>query len=286
MHGQVMSRQAVAAHAREAQRDLKARVNGERHMRPVDNTLTTASAMPPNARMNFELVQNLVDDENFDPTSLADLQNVYSLDGILDGTDRVEISSGGGEVPGLETIEEDIEEEEEIQRNDKRRCVVQTLATLYLCIHHARRRYEDWRTRRTRTQERVNAFEAQMPKMLRAYLRWSARQAESSASVPIPSAPGTRSVETYPIVVVDMHGAYLLILHRMPQPKRIPRVSSCTCGTGGRWRNCSSIDPARLHSVRAALTLRRCHRAGFGVVPHHAYALPSNGNPALREGPV
>ncbi|KAJ6522141.1 hypothetical protein DFH09DRAFT_1424226 [Mycena vulgaris] len=102
--------------------------------------------------------------------------------GVLDGSERIEMSHAGGEFTALaQGIEDDSGDERPSPKH-----------TQY-----------DWRTRRDRTERRNLAFQGQMPQMLAAYFRMCARDE-------LPVRAGTEDVgegltdEIYELTVVDM----------------------------------------------------------------------------------
>lgn len=67
-------------------------------------------------RDNFDRLQDLAADDNFNPGNHP-ASNTISMDGVLDGSERIELSHAGGEFGSLEQdIEEDAEEDEEKAR--------------------------------------------------------------------------------------------------------------------------------------------------------------------------
>ncbi|KAJ7697754.1 hypothetical protein B0H14DRAFT_3529204 [Mycena olivaceomarginata] len=119
----------------------------------------------------LEHLQGLAEDEEFDRGN-SSTPNIVNMDGVLDGSERIELSHAGGE---FGTLEEDLE------------------------------KAEDWRTRRDRTERRNLAFECQMPDMVNSYIRYCAEQATVGGPLCTPQDHENATVqEVFEIRVVDM----------------------------------------------------------------------------------
>ncbi|KAJ7304810.1 hypothetical protein DFH08DRAFT_825365, partial [Mycena albidolilacea] len=128
--------------------------------------------MDSESKKKFIRLHNLAADkewEDMDEDSESSLS--INIDGVMDGSELIELSHAGGELH--ESIEDDLEEE----------------------IVSSKR--WDWRTRRNRTEDRNQGFKAQMPEMLKGYMRWCASE-DSSDEV------DSSSAELWTITVVDM----------------------------------------------------------------------------------
>ncbi|KAJ7826486.1 hypothetical protein B0H14DRAFT_3467664 [Mycena olivaceomarginata] len=104
----------------------------------------------------FEHLQGLAEDNDFDPNK-SNTPNVVDMAGVLNGSERIELSHAGGE---LGSLEEDLEDETDDESAGAKA-----------------RKAEDWRTRRDRTERRNRAFQSQMPDMVASYIRYCAEQA-------------------------------------------------------------------------------------------------------------
>ncbi|KAJ7209890.1 hypothetical protein B0H12DRAFT_1079757 [Mycena haematopus] len=133
----------------------------------------------------LERLQSLAEDDGFRAGDVPDVRDTVSMAGILDGSERIELSHAGGEFESLEQgLEEDGWEDE---NNGQAKA----------------RRAEDWRTRRDRTDIRNRAFLSQMRDMVSAYIAMCAE-----AEMPVARASGderhARVEEVYELRVVDM----------------------------------------------------------------------------------
>ncbi|KAJ7327681.1 hypothetical protein DFH08DRAFT_816511, partial [Mycena albidolilacea] len=152
--------------------------------------------MDSESKKKFIRLHNLAADkewEDMDEDSESSLS--INIDGVMDGSELIELSHAGGELH--ESIEDDLEEE----------------------IVSSKR--WDWRTRRNRTEDRNQGFKAQMPEMLKGYMRWCASE-DSSDEV------DSSSAELWTITVVDMF--------------RITRVreKGCLARSEGEWCGAST----------------------------------------------
>ncbi|KAJ7462181.1 hypothetical protein B0H11DRAFT_1735562 [Mycena galericulata] len=140
--------------------------------------------MEPGHREAFTQLQDLAEDDNFDAGHAPGAPNFVSMEGVLEGSEHIELSHAGGEFNPLEQdIEEDTDDEGVGAKAKKR---------------------EDWRTRRNRTEIRNQAFESLMPEMVTAYIRYCAEQ-EMPTRAQEPLRPQANAVEEiYDIQVVDM----------------------------------------------------------------------------------
>ncbi|KAF7291212.1 hypothetical protein MIND_01264600 [Mycena indigotica] len=117
-------------------------------------------------------LQNLANDDEFDASDLVSQENITSIADVLDGTRRAEISHAGGDFEDVEGLLEQTKP--------------------------SRARYHDWRTRRERTQTRVDAFAIQAPQMLQAYLRFCA---DDPSTTPLPNQ---EDADLYRLTVIEM----------------------------------------------------------------------------------
>ncbi|KAJ7742389.1 hypothetical protein B0H14DRAFT_2637652 [Mycena olivaceomarginata] len=132
-------------------------------------------------------LQGLADDDDFDPSNL-NTANFVTMEGVLNGSEQIELSHAGGE---LGSLEEDLE----VDTDDESAGAKTRQAP----------KAEDWRTRRDRTERRNLAFESQMPEMVASYIRYCAEQA--TAGGPLCTSPEEEEMrvqEVYEIRVVDM----------------------------------------------------------------------------------
>ncbi|KAF7288901.1 hypothetical protein MIND_01406100 [Mycena indigotica] len=134
-------------------------------------------AMSSQALDNLAALQNLANDDEFDATDLLACENIMSLGGVLDGTQMAVISHAGGEFDMLE---------ESLKSG-----------------MHSRPQTRDWRTRRERTQRRVDAFTIQLPHLLQAYLRYCSSPTSSTNE-----HEGANGADMYPVTVVEMFGIF------------------------------------------------------------------------------
>ncbi|KAF8143148.1 hypothetical protein K438DRAFT_1876673 [Mycena galopus ATCC 62051] len=124
------------------------------------------SVMDSESKRTFIRLQNLAADNEWeDVGGYSEASSSVGIDGIMDGSEQIELSHAGGEL--LQSIEDDLEQE--IASNKR----------------------WDWRTRRNRTEELNQGFQAQMPEMLKAYMRWCESEERGSP-------------EVWTITVVDM----------------------------------------------------------------------------------
>ncbi|KAJ7830919.1 hypothetical protein B0H14DRAFT_3464469 [Mycena olivaceomarginata] len=98
-------------------------------------------------------LQGLAENNDFDPNNSNTL-NIVNMEGVLNGSERIELSHVGGE---LGTLEEDLEEDTEDEA-----CL--TSLPQYF------RKVEDWRTRRDRTEWHNHTVESQTPDMVNSYI--------------------------------------------------------------------------------------------------------------------
>ncbi|KAJ7821992.1 hypothetical protein B0H14DRAFT_3471049 [Mycena olivaceomarginata] len=143
--------------------------------------------MDADGLQGLEHLQGLADDDDFDPTNL-NTPNFVNMEGVLNGSEQIELSHAGGE---LGSLEEDLEED-----TDDESAGAKTRQAP---------KAEDWRTRRDRTERRNLAFESQMPEMVTSYVRYCAEQA--TAGGPLCTSPDEEEMrvqEVYEIRVVDM----------------------------------------------------------------------------------
>ncbi|KAJ7315101.1 hypothetical protein DFH08DRAFT_926900 [Mycena albidolilacea] len=151
---------------------LKGKSLEQHRLQTKEDLRAELSAMDSESKKKFIRLHNLVADkewEDMDEDSESSLS--INIDGVMDGSELIEFSHAGGELH--ESIEDDLEEE----------------------IVSSKR--WDWRTRRNRTEDRNQGFKAQMPEMLKGYMRWCASE-DSSNEV------DSSSAELWIITVVDM----------------------------------------------------------------------------------
>ncbi|KAJ7309165.1 hypothetical protein DFH08DRAFT_823593 [Mycena albidolilacea] len=143
--------------------------------------------MDADGLQGLEHLQGLADDDDFDPSNL-NTANFVTMEGVLNGSEQIELSHAGGE---LGSLEEDLEAD-----TDDESAGAKTRQAP---------KAEDWRTRRDRTERRNLAFESQMPEMVASYIRYCAEQA--TAGGPLCTSPEEEEMrvqEVYEIRVVDM----------------------------------------------------------------------------------
>ncbi|KAJ7820326.1 hypothetical protein B0H14DRAFT_3089255 [Mycena olivaceomarginata] len=129
--------------------------------------------MNPEAKQEFIRLQHLAADDDWEDMSMdVDPSTSVNIDAIMEGSERIELSHAGGEL--RQSIEEEMEEEIIVDRR------------------------WDWRTRRDRMDRLNQQFVAQMPEMLKAYMRWC----ESVET----GRERSTSAEVWTITVVDMFG--------------------------------------------------------------------------------
>ncbi|KAJ7349571.1 hypothetical protein DFH08DRAFT_996667 [Mycena albidolilacea] len=151
---------------------LKGKSLEQHRLQTKEDLRTELSAMDSESKKKFIRLHNLAADkewEDMDEDSESSLS--INIDGVMDGSELIELSHAGGELH--ESIEDDLEEE-----------IVSS-------------KQWDWRTRRNRTEDRNQGFKAQMPEMLKGYMRWCASE-DSSDEV------DSSSAELWTITVVDM----------------------------------------------------------------------------------
>ncbi|KAJ6600993.1 hypothetical protein DFH09DRAFT_1243004 [Mycena vulgaris] len=142
--------------------------------------------MEPDHHKGFDHLQGLAEDDDFDAGHLPDAANTVSMDGVLDGSERLKLSHAGGEFGSLEAdIEEDTKDEG---------------------IGARTRKAEDWRTRRDCTERRNLAFQGQMKDMVSAYIRHCAEQGMPAMRQSASPAEEPTVEEIYQIQVVDIFG--------------------------------------------------------------------------------
>ncbi|KAH7905207.1 hypothetical protein BJ138DRAFT_1018025 [Hygrophoropsis aurantiaca] len=105
------------------------------------------------------LAQLCVDHDTGSEPDITSFTHEYDINNVLDGSESLEISHGGGEFQELA------------------RQLMGDFWKIQPLTSHQRR--TDYRTRRDRTQRRVDAFNHQMDELTDAYLQWSLASAES-----------------------------------------------------------------------------------------------------------
>ncbi|KAJ7729123.1 hypothetical protein B0H14DRAFT_3169252 [Mycena olivaceomarginata] len=151
---------------------LKGKSLEQHRLQTKEDLRAELSVMDSESKKKFIRLHNLAADkewEDMDEDSESSLS--INIDGVMDGSELIELSHAGGELH--ESIEDELEEE----------------------IVSSKR--WDWRTRRNRTEDRNQGFKAQMPEMLKGYMRWCASE-DGSGEV------DSSSVELWTITVVDM----------------------------------------------------------------------------------
>ncbi|KAJ7795486.1 hypothetical protein B0H14DRAFT_2620904 [Mycena olivaceomarginata] len=123
-------------------------------------------------------LQGLAQDDSFEAANHIDME------GVLDGSERVDISHAGGE---MGPWEDEIEEGSDGEGPEVKK-----------------RKAEDFRTRRDRTEIRNLAFQGQMPEMVAAYIRYCAEQEMPARPRDAPQPGPPTLEEVYKITVVDM----------------------------------------------------------------------------------
>ncbi|KAJ7713589.1 hypothetical protein B0H14DRAFT_2644743 [Mycena olivaceomarginata] len=143
----------------------------EHRLRGKEELKEQLKAMNPEAKQEFIRLQHLAADDDWEDMSMdVDPSTSVNIDAIMEGSERIELSHAGGEL--RQSIEEEMEEEIIVDRR------------------------WDWRTRRDRTDRLNQQFVAQMPEMLKAYMRWC----ESVET----GRERSTSAEVWTITVVDM----------------------------------------------------------------------------------
>ncbi|KAJ7148713.1 hypothetical protein C8R43DRAFT_1128944 [Mycena crocata] len=137
--------------------------------------------MDGDKREALERLQDMADDDDFDAGAVPDLPDIISLNNILDGSEQINISHAGGE---MDSLRQGIAEEPR---------------------DGGARKYEDWRTRRDRTEMRNLAFMSEMPEMN--------EEAESRRA---------RVEEIWEIDVVDMFETQTIELNLDPSAQGVP----------------------------------------------------------------
>ncbi|KAJ7840296.1 hypothetical protein B0H14DRAFT_2587525 [Mycena olivaceomarginata] len=124
-------------------------------------------------------LQGLAEDDDFDAGG-----SHVNMEGVLEGSERIDISHAGGEMGSWEdNIEEGSDEEGPELKKAKA---------------------EDWRTRCDCTEVRNLAFQGQMPEMVSAYICYCTEQEMPARPRDTPQ-PGPPTVEeVYEITMVDM----------------------------------------------------------------------------------
>ncbi|KAF8187338.1 hypothetical protein K438DRAFT_1764945 [Mycena galopus ATCC 62051] len=140
-------------------------------------------------REGLQRLQSLADDDNFHAGDLPPQEvNMVNMEDVLDGSERINLSHGGGE---FSSLEQDIEAGSGDDDEGKK----------------ARdRNVEDWRTRRDRTDIRNKAFLSQMPAMVSAYMRMCAEPEMPARPREQGPEATQRPEEVYEVQVVDMFG--------------------------------------------------------------------------------
>ncbi|KAJ7075097.1 hypothetical protein B0H15DRAFT_956756 [Mycena belliarum] len=141
--------------------------------------------MAPGHMEGLVHLQSLAEDDNFHGGENGEAPNMVNMEGVLEGSERVELSHAGGE---LGSLEQDLEEDSGNDDPSRRA-----------------RRAEDWRTRRDRTETRNRAFDSQMPELVSAYIRHCA-EGEMPARPMSDEVREALAEEIYTIQVVDMFG--------------------------------------------------------------------------------
>ncbi|KAJ7894657.1 hypothetical protein B0H14DRAFT_3646389 [Mycena olivaceomarginata] len=160
---QTLGPRAIAEYRRHGQEDARIRLEN----------------METGQRDAVTSLQGLAEDPDFDAGATH-----FDMEGVLDGSERIDISHTGGEMGSWEdNIEEGSDEEgPEVKR----------------------RKAEDSRTRRDHTEIRNLAFQGQMPAMVTAYIRYCMEEEMPARPRDTPQ-PGLPTVEeVYEITVVDM----------------------------------------------------------------------------------
>lgn len=163
-------------------------------------------------------------DNDIDSSDWQDISDVTRLNGILRGDETMEISHEGGEYELARDLCERLTKKWRKQRG----CV-----TLDLMLFHAlltspinNRHRRDCRTRRDRTQQRVDAFKSLLEPMTDAYLGWAAEhdddKSPSMAEGPL-SSDGVWVIDIFR----KLHMSPLLLVQRLTPFRAI----FCTCYT-------------------------------------------------------
>ncbi|KAJ7606265.1 hypothetical protein FB45DRAFT_1041458 [Roridomyces roridus] len=140
--------------------------------------------MSQSTRNKMHVLAELFDDDGFNPEE-ALAQGIPTLDNILDGSARAELSHAGGDLDqhGNQQDDDDGMFEEGIEED-----------------HRQRSHRKDWRTRRDRTIRRTDAFKIQMRYMATAYSKYTAGE-------PLPESRAGDLPETFNVLVIDLFEA-------------------------------------------------------------------------------
>ncbi|KAJ7799715.1 hypothetical protein B0H14DRAFT_3491386 [Mycena olivaceomarginata] len=180
-------------------------------------------------------LQGLAEDEDFDPNN-SNTPNMVNMGGVLNGSERIELSHAGGE---LGSLEEDLEEDTDDESSEAKT-----------------RKAEDWRTRRDRTERRNLAFESQVPDMVSSYIRYCTEQATVGGPLCAPRDEEETPVqEVYEIRVVDM---FENIDRRSEAQAHGKRDSACP-GAGRIVSPCAPWEPSVAIPVRVLEAYRIQH---------------------------
>ncbi|KAJ7728633.1 hypothetical protein B0H16DRAFT_1330810 [Mycena metata] len=114
-------------------------------------------------------------------------------------------SAGGGEF--RDTLEEVIRREREREQTQKKKFGLVFRVSPFLTNPVELRRYPDYRKRRRRVQEQVNAFEAQMDAITNSYMAWSTA-VMGSFDKERPQPPVDEVKKSFFIVVIDVFRTY------------------------------------------------------------------------------
>ncbi|KAJ7814401.1 hypothetical protein B0H14DRAFT_3477070 [Mycena olivaceomarginata] len=125
-----LSRQGVDKYCRQGEQALRARLND----------------MQAEELEGLDHLQSLAEDENFHAGDLPPDVNMINMEDVLDGSERIELSHGGGEFLSLE---QDLEANSGDDDDEKKK-----------------RKVHDWKTHRDHTEIRNRAFLAQMDSMV------------------------------------------------------------------------------------------------------------------------
>lgn len=194
----------------EAQKSLLEHYNGTLGcpLLPVDDQLTVKPALPAEGRLAFNKLRDIPDPEppvqaqdDWDDLGHAGLDD---LEDALNGNGMME-SAGGGEF--RDTLEEVIRREREREQTQKKKFGLVFRVSPLLTNPVELRRYPDYRKRRRRVEEQVNAFEAQMDAITNSYMAWSTA-VMGSFDKERPQPPVDEVKRSFFVVVIDVFRAY------------------------------------------------------------------------------
>lgn len=103
--------------ASQAQRERRESLSGFLHLLNFYNAKITD--MTADQLQSFEHLRGLADDDDFDPDDINNTLNMVNMEGVLDGSERIDLSHAGGEFGTWEDELEDGTDDEGAERKTR-----------------------------------------------------------------------------------------------------------------------------------------------------------------------